>query len=296
MRISKKESIEYLRENYSKKTKDELTSYLGLSWSYIQKLCCLNDIKREFVEGKNYGKYFKLMDLKSPETCYWIGFLLADGHIYKETNIQMNLSIHDKDHVLKLQKYLGEFPILEYKEQIRICISDKKLSKFLSSKFNWKSNKTKVPPIFPKLSNVQMFSLIIGFIDGDGSISKNMIRVKCDYSWKTIIENFYFLLVGENKNFNKTSCGCSIIYISQLETLFKIKERAEKLNLPILERKWSKIKRRILRQEKSKIVKKLIDSGLSIKEIQRQTGFGYTIIYKISRQQKDLEREYQRKF
>jgi hypothetical protein len=290
MRISKKESIEYLKENYSKKTRLELTTHLDLSWNYIQKLCCLNNIKRDFVEGKNFGKYSKLMDLENLETCYWIGFLLADGHIYKESSIQVNLSIKDKNHILNFQKYIGDFQIYEDETKLRIRLSDIKTSKFLTENFNWKSNKTKIAPTFPKLSKNQMFSLIIGFIDGDGNINqKGTIKVKCDGSWREILDNFYYQLTNEKKQFNIQGDGCSVFYISKLHTIFSIKEKAEELNLPIMSRKWSKIKRRILKHEKEIIVRKLVESGKDFKEILDETRFGESIIYRIIR-------EYQRKF
>ena len=226
MRRSKKETIEYLKENYSKKTQEEIISDLERSWNYIQKICCLNKIKRQFNESKNYGKYSKLMDLQNLETCYWIGFLLADGHIHKERNIQVNLSVIDRIQIFKLKKYLGQdFPIYEDSNIIRISISDPKTSKFLSNLFNWKSNKTKIPPTLPKLSNDQMFSLAIGFIDGDGNISnKGYIKVKCDKTWKLILEEFHYQLTNDKKEFNIQGDGCSIFYISKMETIFEIKE------------------------------------------------------------------------
>lgn len=286
MGFTKEESISYLRENYSKKTKSEIQSDLGKSWKYIQKLCCLYKIKREFNESKNFGKYSKLMDMENLETLYWIGFLLADGHISKERNIQINLSIIDRDHILRLKEYIGDFPISESKSQIRILISDVKLSEYLSSKFKWGSNKTKNPPIIPNLSKNQMFSLIIGFIDGDGSIDDKSIRVKCDISWNEILKDFHQNLTGEEKDFKLTNCGCSIFYISKLEILFKIKELAEELKLPIMERKWSKIKRRTLKQDKYGIVKKLIDLGKNFTEIKNETKFGDGIIYRALRENK----------
>jgi hypothetical protein len=286
MKISREKSIEYLKENYSVKTKSEIVSDLGTSWSYIQKLCCLNGIKREFNESKNFGKYSKLMNLEDLETCYWIGFLLADGHIYKEMNIQMNLSISDSDHILRFKRHIGDFPTYKSENIIRICISDVKLAKYLSDRFNWKSNKTKIPPILNNLSEKQMFSLIIGFIDGDGSISSKSIKVKCDISWKNILQDFYYHLTGDNKEFKITNCGCSIFYISKLETIFQIKELAEKFKLPIMDRKWSKIKRRTLKQDKYEIVKNLLNSGSNFKEIKENTKFGDTLIYRVLKENK----------
>lgn len=44
--------------------------------------------------------------LDVPETYYWIGFILADGHISKNNRLVVTLSVKDKNHLIKLQKYL----------------------------------------------------------------------------------------------------------------------------------------------------------------------------------------------
>ena len=64
-----------------------------------------------------------------------------------------------------------------------------------------RTNKTKNIPTIPKLNDDQFFSLIIGFIDGDGSIHKygNYLTIKCGKSWKNILEDFYEFLTKEKK-------------------------------------------------------------------------------------------------
>ena len=79
----KKEIIDYLKNNYHLKTKKEITSDLDLKWNYIQKLACLSGIKRGFNETKHDYRYSKLVDYNSLVTCYWLGFILADGHLCK---------------------------------------------------------------------------------------------------------------------------------------------------------------------------------------------------------------------
>jgi predicted SpoU family rRNA methylase len=44
------------------------------------------------------------------------------------------------------------------------------------------------------------------FIDGDVSISKGgYLTIKCDYSWKEVLENFHTHLTVYYKSFNITS-------------------------------------------------------------------------------------------
>ena len=280
---NKEKNINYLLENYSVKSKEEIIKDLNLSWSYIQKLACLNHIKKGKNESSNDWKFKNLIDYTDNISMYWIGFMIADGHIYSKRNIQINLSIKDKNHLLKIQEHIGNISISLSDSQIRAIISDRKTIGLLSSDFKWISNKTKNPVEIPNyLSNDSLFSLIIGFIDGDGSINKKgHIFIKCDKSWRSNLEYFYYILTGEKKSFNLTSDGLSIIYILKLKTLFEIKQKAQELDLPIMSRKWNRIKNRVIKSEKYDIVKELLNKNYTIKEVIHKTKFGQTLVYKV---------------
>jgi hypothetical protein len=280
---NKEKNINYLLENYSVKSKEEIIKDLNLSWSYIQKLACLNGIKKGRNESPNDWKFKKLIDYNDNISMYWIGFIIADGHIYNKSNIQINLSIKDKLHLLKIQNHIGDISIILSDSQIRATISDRKTSSVLSNDFKWLSNKTKNPIEIPNfISKDALFSLIIGFIDGDGTINKKgHIFIKCDKSWKNNLEYFYYTLTGEKKVFNITGDGLSIVYILKLKTLFKIKEKSKKLKLPLMVRKWDRIKNRTIKSDKYDIIKKLLNSNYTIKEVIDKTNFGQTLVYRV---------------
>lgn len=61
---NKEKNINYLLENYSVKSKEEIIKDLNLSWSYIQKLACLNGIKKGRNESPNDWKFKKLIDYR----------------------------------------------------------------------------------------------------------------------------------------------------------------------------------------------------------------------------------------
>lgn len=281
--------ISYLSENYPNGSKSEIINNLGLSWSYIQKLACLNGIKRERNESSSDWRFKKLIDYSDNISMYWIGFMIADGHIYKKSSIQINLSIKDKDHLTKIMSHIGDVSINSNDSQVRLTISDRRTTNKLSEDFNWLSNKTKNPVNIPsQISSDALFSLIIGFIDGDGTINKRgQIFIKCDKSWKENLEYFYQILTGEKKSFDLTSNGLSIIYILKLKTIFEIKKRAENLNLPIMSRKWERVKSRLVKGDKYDIVKELIKDGYCIKEILSKTKFSQSLVYRVK---KDLKR------
>lgn len=283
MSYSKVELCNYLTEYYSVYPKKRILDELNLKWSYIQKVAHNLGISRSFNESITSFTCSRLSDYDNI-SCYWIGFILADGHINK--NIQINLSIKDKDHILRIEDFLG-ICLKKYEDdtQIRIIISDRPTINKIVSDFCIVSNKTKNPPVIPTwFTDEQMFSLIVGFIDGDGSININgtSIQIKCDSSWKNILEEFHSFLTKDNKVFNITSSGCAIVYISKFEIIRSIKDRAKELKLPILVRKWSRIDdNRILKNDKQKIVRDMFLSGKDFSYISKNTRFSSSLIYRV---------------
>lgn len=281
----------YLKENYSKKSKNDIISDLGLSWNYIQKMAHLLDIKRSFSESNKSFSLSKLLD-GSNISYYWIGFILADGHITKNNTIQINLNKKDIFHLEKLKSYLDSSINLRVKDNVVRCtFTDVPTIIKLKNIFFWSTNKTINPIILPSLKDEQLFSLVIGFIDGDGSIntkdSRVTLTVKCHKSWKNNLEVFYNNLTGENKKFNDSG-DCSMFYISNFEILRSIKIKSLYLNLPIMNRKWNKINcDRIMKYQKYDIVNNLLIEGLSLNQI-IEMGFSKSLVYSVRKKQRSI--------
>ncbi len=281
----------YLIQNYSTKSKNDIIKELGLSWNYIQRMAHYLGIKRGFCDSPR--SLIKLIDLTNNISCYWLGFLLADGHISKNNTIEVNINIKDEDYFNKIQNHLDITLSPHYVESlntVRFSMTDKQTILILKKEFNWKTNKTKNIPTIPKLNDDQLFSLIIGFIDGDGSIHKygNYLKINCGKSWKNILEYFYEYLTGEKKIFKLNSDETAEIRIHKIKILEQIKNRAKSLNLPIMERKWNRIvDNRILKCDKYLIIRKLF-INMSIDEIIKNTGFSKSLVYKVK---KDIKRD-----
>ena len=148
--------------------------------------------------GKKRAK--RLSDLSilledTPETFYWMGFLLADGH-FEEKRIIVGLSEHDREHLEKFAKYInytGKLSVRKREPHNSVYLSamDSEVVVKLREKFDIKSNKTIEPPKTLKWIPDDLFlCLMAGFIDGDGSINESSIRIKVHSVWFNILSEF----------------------------------------------------------------------------------------------------------
>ena len=175
--------------------KEILENYINkeLSYKEIAKIFNVNE-KTIKINAKKYGltskigsqgarkhkfneRYFENID--SEEKAYWLGFIAADGCVYKNKQsyrLQINLKGSDIDHLKKFQKAICS----DYK------ITEKKVGKAQSNTCQLKINSTKMcndliknniierksiifePPI---LNKNLMNHFIRGYFDGDGWIT-----------------------------------------------------------------------------------------------------------------------------
>lgn len=189
------------------------------------------------------------------ESFYWIGFILADGNI-NNSRLKITLKYSDKGHLEILSNLLkinvkDKICKLNGKEypQVSLDIMHTEVLKFLSEKYSINSNKTLYPPnidYFKRLTEEQLFSLFVGYVDGDGSIGKQYkrndatIRIKVHSSWFKFLNfiNETLDLKGTLKINNK---GYTLLSISNFQTCKKIKKDMLSLNISFMDRKWKNI-------------------------------------------------------
>ncbi len=271
--------IEYLQKNYSDYDLSKISKNLKRSISSITNKAFVMGLENR---NRKFSKLNKLLE-DTNEAYYWIGFLMADGHFSKNNQIQINLSKNDFHHLKKLANYI------EYSKKLikpSLYVSDKEVVSSLKERFNLDNNKTYKPPIINIGKEERLFSLIIGFIDGDGNIDKNgYLRIKVHKNWYSVIDFMMKNLVGTgNYNISIDSKNLVTGSVTKIELTKKIKERVEKLYLPILERKWKKIDIKKLSKKEKRLKMdsecfRFFNKGCEPKKVIKETGLSKSFVY-----------------
>jgi len=300
----------FLKENYEKLNKDDLlTKLINRTWDAIK-------LRAEKFKIKRYNNERRFIDLDvllkdTNESYYWIGFIMADGHIHNNKRLKICLSIKDEEHLIKFKNFIKYEGELAYgnnnnRDNTTISVMDTKYIKKLCQKFDIKHNKTYNQCNIHKIKkNNLLLSLIVGFIDGDGSIrnSKNrkdfFLTIKCHKSWSNNLD--YILksiirITGKNCNTSVKLTNCkrySYIHMGNSVVLKKLKHEMLKLNVPYMKRKWDIInmdfeskyetKRKHLEQYIGIINN---DPHMKIKNIAKLIGLSEGAIYKYKRELK----------
>lgn len=208
-------------------------------------------------------KYHNLENLLSDqlESFYWIGFLLADAWFSDNGQLTLGLAYKDIDHLMKFSKfvnnensiYIRNFKSQSSDKMLKSCsisLRDKFVVDKIIEKFNIIPPKTYNPPsveIFKQFSYDQTLSLIIGFIDGDGSFSKPKtnqkhvnLKISCHKCWSVVLQ-FFATFIGSSTRYKINSDDQAEIANGRFSELKTLKAFCINNNLPILSRKWDRI-------------------------------------------------------
>lgn len=122
-------------------------------------------------------------NINTAEKAYWLGFLAADGCNYqREHNASVILNVHEKDieHLIKfkqfcytdaeIKSYVGYEGFSNQTPMCKITLNSKKISNDLIDKGVLPNKSLILQP--PKISKEFYKPFILGYFDGDGSISK----------------------------------------------------------------------------------------------------------------------------
>jgi hypothetical protein len=265
------EELDFLKVNYGVAPVKEICRKLqGRNWKSICK-------KASVIRVRHPGFGAKKSDLSvllknDPVSYYWIGFLLADGS-FSDRRIHVGVAKKDLQHLKAFMKFVGstnKIQKLKNSDHCRVKMTCVSVVSLLKKKFDISSRKTYEPCSLGFVKDKDLlFSLIVGYIDGDGSVSKNgkynsfRLHVVGHASW---VDNFTYMkdfiyeyfsdnsrhtqakvvkhrtCVPQDRTRTKRVYLMSYFQISKKELLVAIKNRAAELGLPVLKRKLGKIK------------------------------------------------------
>lgn len=200
--------------------------------------------------------YFSSLNLNS---CYWAGFILADGYVSEEKRI-LNIKLAAKD-LTQIEKFKSDIDFngkiyhKKKQNQYAIQISSEKIIKDLQENFEIVfKDKTYAAKPPAKLAEQQKFAFLVGLIDGDGCIdvanfkskgkyfySKNRISLigtkeVCEWT-KGIFEDLAEENIGNLSRVKSTKCCYTVATTGRKADIIISKLRDVKCNH--MERKWN---------------------------------------------------------
>lgn len=207
---------EYINTSENERSLTKLSRKYGVQRQTIAKY-----LKSRNIEIINYQNRCRINEhvfdiIDTEEKAYWLGFLYADGNISSvENRFEMNLSIHDIDHMLKFKLFLNSENEIRFGENIlngkkfKIC----RFSVRNKNLWNQLNNKGCVPcktlvlkwpdeSIFTNKSLI--YSFIRGYFDGDGTIG--LYNSKHGRIFNLSIAGTPAFLIGVQKFLGITGC------------------------------------------------------------------------------------------
>lgn len=192
---------------------------------------------------------------------YWLGFILADGHITKAGQLTIKVNDPEERHLEAFAEYVGAKVKKPYsnldksyaingflseeslRKLRRVAVQDpetcKKIMEILGLS---NTNKTTNPPnktSLDDMSDEQVTALFIGFFDGDGGtpVTRFGGRIENHISWKSYHEAIAKRGLCSEPFVGKK--GTSSIYVPK-EKMISMAKFITEHSLPVLRRKWKK--------------------------------------------------------
>lgn len=193
-----REHTDYICSQYGKRTKNQIAKELGCSASFVKKIWAENNLSGTLKTTYYYNEnYFEKID--TDVKAYWLGFIAADGNLYRRDGHQglISITVHKQD-IKLLENFKTELdtvkPISLSKDKRREntvmatlqISSDKIFNQLLEKGLGLrKTFDLNLSYIFQQIPIKFYPSFILGYFDGDGSIdipgdntiSKSHVRI-----------------------------------------------------------------------------------------------------------------------
>jgi len=247
--------IEFLIKNYEKMSYREIGKILERTQSSVENKAHRLGISQE-KKYKFNSDFFK--NPLNEHSCYWLGFISADGYISKDNkSIGIALKADDCEHLKKFNKDIeGNIPVtfrtkkqtfykgknIPERNQCEIRIYSKELVKDVRS-YGIIPKKSLILE-FPKIeNNGLMWHYIRGYFDGDGSIyydkNSNQLRIKITCGAPSFIKDFREYLDKYNIKTYVSSSGIDCGITGKESTRIFLSNIYDNANI-YLERKYKK--------------------------------------------------------
>ena len=180
------EQIEDILDKYKNNwSQQKIADFYSVSRPVIKRILNIQENGVEIRERthKYKGNYDIFENIDSIEKAYWLGFLAADGCNYqREYNASIIINVHNKDidHLQKFQTFCKtDAKVIEYiacmgysnsTPMAKIVLNSKKMSNDLIDKGIVPNKSLILKP--PNINKQYYLPFILGYFDGDGSISK----------------------------------------------------------------------------------------------------------------------------
>lgn len=157
----------------------EIQQKYGFKSDVFKKYCSMFDVEIHDNLIQYNRNIFDVIDTE--EKAYWLGFILADGCVFKN-ELRIKLSNKDEKHLENFIEFIdGKNSVnLQYEIHkdtgntlVKVVLCSKQLTESLSL-YNIEPNKTQHEKPFKDLDDRFINHYIRGIIDGDGYISSNL--------------------------------------------------------------------------------------------------------------------------
>ena len=182
------EEINILKNNYGKTLVKNICDMLPKrGYSSVRHMISKLELSKQF-NLRRYNVNKESFKYYNSNSCYWAGFIGADGNITDSGRLSIGLKKEDSEHLVKFNNFLEYTNDVKiYKNTAYSAISCKEICDDLFNNFNITPRKSKTlkPPTKIK-DNLDKLCFIKGIIDGDGSIDKKSITIygtKCLLEW-----------------------------------------------------------------------------------------------------------------
>jgi len=180
---------------------NELARKYGLHRMTIQRRLKKANIKLR-KKTPQYRVNHHFFSQYNENSCYWAGFILADGYIRNKNRFTLEIKLQkgDVEHLYKFKRNVEyEGKIIERDTYYSITISSEQIINDLFTMFNIYNNKSLTCFISDKIPIKYLKDFIRGYFDGDGCITHTTTdTINFLGTNKTInfIREYFFTIVG----------------------------------------------------------------------------------------------------